>query len=95
MRWQSSKSPLDVFCKEHCIGKSTLYKWCKRFKIYKDQKLSSGFARLRATPKRQTEQEKIVISFNLNNGTTLSLASSFDQTINLIQELSHAATVVR
>ncbi len=94
-RWKASKLPLKVFCKEYGVAKSSLYKWYKKYFSTTDVEATPSFIQLTPTPKQQNIQEKVSMELKLNNGTILYLNLLMVDMVILIQELNHAATVVR
>ncbi len=93
-RWKASKLPLKVFCKEYGVAKSSLYKWSKKYFSIADVEATPAFIQLTSASKQQSEQEKVSMELQLNNGTILHLNLPMSDMVILIQELSHAATVI-
>jgi hypothetical protein len=94
-RWKASKLPLVEFCKMHHILKSSLYGWYKRFFASDNEKVKPAFIPLSPSAKVLSEQEKVLIELTLANGAIIKFNMSLTMVVNLIQELGHAATVVR
>lgn len=94
-RWKASRLSAELFCKEHGIARSSFHKWYKKFRADVDVEPNSDFFRVTPRIKQQSAQEKGLMELRLANGTILQLNLSLADTVNLIQELNHAATVVR
>lgn len=94
-RWKASKLPLKVFCKEHGVAKSSLYKWYKKYSSTADVEATPAFIQLTSSSKQQSAQEKVSIDLKLNNGTILHLNLPMADLVILIQELSNAVAVIQ
>jgi hypothetical protein len=92
-RWQASGLSQKAFCEQNGVAKSSLYKWHKKFCLNAESTLP-GFARLN-TVSEQSTQEKVSMELKLPNGAILQLSLSSNDVFALIQDLSHAATIVR
>lgn len=94
-RWKASKLSMVEFCKIHPVAKSSLYGWHRRFFSSHDARGTPAFIPVLPVAKPQNEQEIISIELTLANSTTAKIYVPLGSAVNLIQELSHAATVIR
>lgn len=93
-RWKASSLSAAAFCREHGIGESSLSKWCRQYRS--DINVESMPSFVRITPLEQQARQRIIpIEVKLSNGTTLHLNVPMVDAVDLIQEISHATSIIR
>jgi hypothetical protein len=86
--WKKSELRQLEFCKVNKISCSSLKRWLKEFKAEED------FVILKEKP-GVLQQEHISVEIRLPNQLQLCMAIQKHQLFFLIQELSHASTIIR
>lgn len=93
--WKQSKLNTTEFCRMHGISKSTLHSWVRSFER---EKSVPGFTPLIIKDEPSSKAiNKIALTIAFNNGSLqqVSLEVSEHRLVSLIQEIGHAATIIR
>jgi transposase-like protein len=98
--WRKSELNRNAFCKKHGVPESTFYTWHSRYfpsLTKKRAKIagSTSFMPLIPVVKEQLTDNKAIIEITLPNRTVLNVNLTLSQLSQFIQEVSHAAAIIR
>lgn len=92
--WKESELNTIEFCKMHDISKSSLYKWSRRFEKEKGEATFTPILIKDSPPLKSIDKVALTIVFN-NGPLQVNLEVPEHRLVSLIQEMSHATTIVR
>ena len=98
IKWRASGLGKREFCRIHNISVTTFYKWCQKFlACINTENESSCWAPVIPIQERLPREEsgETVIELSLPNQMTIRIKVSMFRVVSLVQELSHAITVIR
>ncbi len=92
--WEKSGMNKSVFCKAHGLSPSVFYIWYGQYKKHRFDESSFSPVMMKSSP-RIERQDTIQFEMRLPNHAQLFITMREHGLVSFIQELCHAATVIR
>lgn len=92
--WKQSGMSKRIFCKNAGISSSALYNWCKQFKKELINDTAFSPVTLKALPVIN-RKDPIQLEIRLPNQAQLLITMPEQGLVSFIQELCHAASIIR
>lgn len=94
--WEKSGVNKSVFCRAHGLSPSAFYTWYGQYKKHRFNEPSFSPVVVKSSPNQSIErQDTIQFEMRLPNRAQLFITMREHGLVSFIQELCHAATVIR